>query len=142
MPERTIKPIQQSGRFRRGMTFTEVLVATLILSLAMVPILRAMGSVHLFSAKMEKNSRCLILAQNQMEELKARAASDYASCRSVSNKDLGEGYLCSIAADGDSLFRIVSVSVGYDENQNGLLDTEEVLLTLRTGIANLQEEIK
>jgi hypothetical protein len=108
----------------------------------MVPILRAMGSVHLFSAKMEKNSRCLILAQNQMEEIKARTASDYASCRSVSNKDLGEGYLCSISADGDSLFRIVSVSVGYDENQNGLLDTEEILLTLRTGIANLQEEIK
>jgi len=142
MPERRIKPIQQSGRFRPGMTFTEVLVATLILSLAMVPILRAMGSVHLFSAKMEKNSRCLILAQNQMEEIKARTASDYASCRSVSNKDLGEGYLCSISADGDSSFRIVSVSVGYDENQNGLLDTEEILLTLRTGMANLQEEIK
>ena len=142
MPERRIKSIQQSGRFRPGMTFTEVLVATLILSLAMVPILRAMGSVHLFSAKMEKNSRCLILAQNQMEEIKARTASDYASCRSVSNKDLGEGYLCSISADGDSSFRIVSVSVGYDENQNGLLDTEEILLTLRTGIANLQEEIK
>lgn len=124
--------------FRVGMTFTEVLVSTLILSLAMVPVLQAMSRVHWFSSRMEKTCRSLILAQNQMEELRTYAVSDYSSSWSVSSRPLGGGYLASIEADSDPLLRTVSVFTGYDKNQNNVLDSAEILVVLRTRIARLQ----
>jgi len=120
------------------MTFTEVLISTLILSLAMVPVLQAMSRVHFFTARTEKVSRSLILAQNQLEELRARAASDFLSSWSCSSQALGGGYLGTVSADTDPLLRTVSVSVGYDENRNGVLDESEILAVLRSRIARLQ----
>jgi len=137
MPERRLN--LHTGSFgRAGMTFTEVLVSTLILSLAMVPVLQAMSRVHFFTARTEKVTRSLILAQNQLEELRARAASDFASSWSVSNQTLGGGYLGTVSADTDPLLRTVSISVGYDENRNGVLDGSEVSAVLRSRIARFQ----
>jgi Tfp pilus assembly protein PilV len=119
-------------------TFSEVLVSALILSVAMVPIVQAMGRVHFFSARLEKVSRSQVLAQNQLEELRARAVSDFSGTWSVSNQALGGGYLGTISAEPDALLRTVSVSVGYDENGNGVLEGDEVLAVLRSRIARLQ----
>ncbi len=138
MPETRVNHSRKTRRRYWGMTFTEVLIATLILSLAMVPILQAMSRVHLFSSRMEKTCRSVILAGNQMEELRARAASDFVSSWSVSDQVLAEGYLGRIEADTDPLLRTVSVFVGYDENRNGSLESSEILATLRTKIAKLQ----
>jgi Tfp pilus assembly protein PilV len=120
------------------MTFTEVLVATLILSLAMVPILQAMTNTHRYSQMLEKKTQCLILAQNAIEELRARAIEDFASSWSVSSQSAGGGYLVSIAAGSESDIRTVSVTAGFDENQNLSLDSGEILVCLRTLIANQQ----
>jgi len=121
------------------MTFTEVLISTLILSLAMVPVLQAMSRVHFFTTRTEKVTRSLILAQNQMEELRARAASDdFTSSWSFSSQALGGGYLGTVNADTDPLLRTVSILVGYDENHNSILDGSEVLAVLRSRIARLQ----
>ncbi|MEJ5259575.1 MAG: hypothetical protein WHS88_05225 [Anaerohalosphaeraceae bacterium] len=137
MPERRMNR-HSNGFFRSGMTFTEVLVSTLILSLAMVPILQATSRVYFFTSRAEKAARSLILAQNQLEELRVRAAADFSSSWSVSNRGLGGGYLGTIQADSDTRLRTVSVSVGYDENRNGVLDGTEVLAVLRSRIARLQ----
>lgn len=127
------------GRNRRqGMTFTEVLVATLILSLAMVPILQAMTNTHRYSRMIEKKTKCLIYAQNQMEELRARAIEDYDSSWSASSQSAGGGYLYNIAASSDASLRTVTVTCGFDENQNLSLDSGEILVCLRTLIANQQ----
>ncbi len=137
MPERRMS--RYSKRlFRSGMTFTEVLVSTLILSLAMVPVLQATSRVYFFTSRAEKATRSLILAQNQMEELRARAAADFSSSWSVSNQVLGGGYLGTVSADAAPLLRTVSVSVGYDENRNGVLEESEILAVLRSRIARLQ----
>ena len=120
------------------MTFTEVLVATGILAFAMVPILKAMAGVHINSVKMEKKNKSLMIAQNQVEELRAQAIEDYDSSWSVSNQSSGGGYLYSISAGSDSSLRTVTVTAGYDENQNLLLDSPEILVSLRTLIAKLQ----
>ncbi|HOQ04550.1 MAG TPA: hypothetical protein PKY88_05000 [Anaerohalosphaeraceae bacterium] len=138
MPERRLK--HYSGNcWRTGMTFTEILISTLILSLAMVPVLQAMSRVHFFTTRTEKVTRSLILAQNQMEELRARAASDdFTSSWSFSSQALGGGYLGTVNADTDPLLRTVSILVGYDENHNSILDGSEVLAVLRSRIARLQ----
>lgn len=137
MPERRINSNRTRG-VRGGLTFSEVLISTLILSLAMVPIVQAMGRVHFITARMEKVTRSLILAQNQLEELRARAVSDFSGSWTVSNQPLGGGYLGNISAEPDERLRTVSVSVGYDENGNGVLDGSEVSAVLRSRIARLQ----
>lgn len=126
------------NRCSAGMTFTEVLVATAILAFAMVPILKAMAGVHMNSSKMEKKNKSLMIAQNQIEQLRARAIADFGSSWSAPNQSSGGGYLYSVSAGSGSSLRTVTVTAGFDENQNLLLDSTEVLASLRTLIAKLQ----
>ena len=133
--------IEAKAAFRsrfRGMTFTEVLVATAILAFAMIPILRAMTSNHAYSMHLERKSKSLLFAQNQIEELRARAIEDFDSSWSGSDLPAGEGYYCTVTADLDSSLRTVTVTAGFDEDQDLHLDSGEVLITLRTLIARLQ----
>jgi Tfp pilus assembly protein PilV len=138
MSEKRITTNPRRKRIRPGLTFTEVLVATLILSLAMVPVLKALTNSHLYSQMLERKTQCLILAQNAIEELRARAIENFDSSWSVSNQSAGGGYLLSISAGSESALRTVAVTAGFDENQNGSLDGAEVLVCLRTLIAKQQ----
>lgn len=120
------------------MTFTEVLVASLILSLAMVPVLKAMTQGHRYSRMLERKTQCLIAARNAIEQLHARAIENYNSSWSVSNQSVGGGYLVNISAGSNPDLRTVTVTAGFDENQNRSLDSGEVLVCLRTQIAKQQ----
>lgn len=137
MPKKRINPAH--GKCRLGMTFTEVLMAAAILAFAMVPLLKAMTGNYLYSTRLERTSQSLLLAQNQLERLRAGALmDDFDSSWSESNKNLGSGYYGRITADSDSALRTVTVEVGFDADEDSHLDNHEVLITLRTKIAKLQ----
>ena len=103
------------------MTFTEVLVASLILSLAMVPVLKAMTQGHRYSRMLERKTQCLIAARNAIEQLRARAIENYNSSWSVPiNRS---GVLVNISAGSNPDLRTVTVTAGFDENQNRSLDS-------------------
>ena len=138
MSESRMTFIYTSPNRRKGMTFTEVLVATAILAFAMVPILKAMTNAHIYSLRMERKSKSLLFAQNQIEELRARAIADYDSFWSGSDLPMGDGYYCNVSADTDTELRTVSVTAGFDENQDHHLENGEVLACLRTRIARQQ----
>jgi hypothetical protein len=44
-------------------------------------------------------------------------------------------YLCSVSDDEHATCKTMSVSVGYDLNENGSLAADEVLVTLTTLVA-------
>ena len=137
MPRNRIKTSRRGQP--AGMTFTEVLVAAALLAFAMVPILRAMTGNHLFLTQIERKSTCLLLAQNQIEQLRARAIEDdFESPWSVSSADMGRGYFCTVTVDLDASLRTVTAEAGFDRDGDRHLDSDEVLITLRTKIAKLK----
>ena len=120
---------------RAGFTFTEVIMASSLLILAMVPILRALTQAHLGSVVIERRSRCLTLAQTKLDDIKARSIYTWTD-RTEVNTSLDGAYLCTVldVAQSDDLKKI-TVKVGYDLNGNSLLDTDEVEITLVTLVA-------
>jgi hypothetical protein len=53
----------------------------------------------------------------------------------VSSKPLKEGYLCTVTDDADPRLRTVTVSVGLDQNSDGVLAVDEVEVRLTTRLA-------
>ncbi len=121
---------------RSGFTLTEVVVASSLLIVAMVPILKALTAAHLNSTKIERKTRSLTLAQAKLDDIKARAIYNYASNYNESDTELETNYLCNVkaAASGSNLKRI-TVSVGFDTSGNGALGGGETLVVLDTQVA-------
>jgi prepilin-type N-terminal cleavage/methylation domain-containing protein len=120
-----------------GFTLTEVVVASALLVVAMVPILKGLATAHLSTAIIEHKSRSLILAQAKLDEIKARSIYHYSSSYTTTNPlPLGDSYLCSVSdsGSGDNL-RTITVSVGFDVNGNGSLGSDEIGVTLSTKLA-------
>ncbi len=121
----------QSGR--TGFTLTEVVVASALLMTAIVPILKALTSVHVHSVTIERKTRSLTLAQAKLDEIKARSVYDYTSNFTETNSSIDGSYLCTVT-DGavNANLRTIAVVVGYDTNSNNVLGGGEVSVTLET----------
>lgn len=118
------------------MTLTEVVTASALLIIAMVPILKGLTSAHLGTMIIERKSRSLILAQAKLDELKAYSIYHYSDSFTETNLSLDGPYLCNAedSSINDNL-RKVTVSVGYDLNSNNILESDEIEVTLATYIA-------
>ena len=122
-----------------GFTITEVVIASALLIVVIVPILKALTSAHASSRVIERKTRCLMLAQAKLDDIKARSIQNYgtpASFREM-NTSLDGSYLCDVvdAAAGGPNLRKIAVGVGYDLNGNGILHPSEVEVVLATFIA-------
>ena len=119
-----------------GFTLTETVVASALLVVAIVPILRALTSAHLNTGIIERKTCSLILAQAKLDEIKARSIYHYADKFKEKDLSLDGSYLCNIAdaSKGNNL-RTITVSVGYDLNGNNVLADDEILVTLKTLLA-------
>jgi Tfp pilus assembly protein PilV len=113
----------------------EVAVASALLITAMVPILQALTKAHSFSVKVERKTQGLVLAQNKLDEIKARSIYHYADNFTANDTALGGSYFCDVTDDADPTLRTISVSVGYDENGDGALSPGEVDVTLTSYVA-------
>jgi len=119
-----------------GVTITEVVVASSLLIVAMVPILRALTAAHLNSTIIERKTRSLTLAQTKLDDIKVRSIYDYATSYAVSNLALDGDYLCNVADTGSaSDIRTVTVDVGLDLDGNSALAAGEVFVSLDTLLA-------
>lgn len=122
----------------RGMTLTEVAVASAILAIAMVPMLRALTMAQMTCTAVERKTQSLILAQGKLEEIRARSIHYYADPFSESSEPLAGGYLCNVEDDQDADLRLVSVAVGWDADSDGHLSDEEKQVRLTTYVARMQ----
>jgi prepilin-type N-terminal cleavage/methylation domain-containing protein len=123
----------------RGFTLTEVAVASALLVIVMVPILRGLAIAHLNTAIIEHKSRSLILAQTKLDDIKARSIYNYSNSYTATNLLLDANYpsyLCNVYDNGSSgNLRTITVSVGFDLNGSGILTSNEILVTLSTELA-------
>lgn len=113
----------------------EVVVASSLLVIAIVPILKALSSATLTGTKVERKTRSLALAQAKLDEIRARSIYRYDDLFGESSHVLEGAYLCQVTDDGHLHLRLVTVSVGYDDNRDGHLSSNEVDVTLTTYIA-------
>lgn len=119
----------------RGVTFTEIVVASALLMASIAPILRSMSIAQITTRKIETKSCSLVLAQGRIASCRAQAVQDYEVSLAVSNDDCGNGYLCTITDDQDSNCRTIMVSVGLDHDENDSLSSDEISVRLSTLIA-------
>ena len=119
-----------------GLTLTEVVLASALLIIAMVPILKGLTSAHLGTVIIERKSKSVILAQAKLDELKAYSIYHYSDSFTETNSTLEGSYLCNVedSSINDNL-RKVTVSVGYDLNSNNILESDEIEVVLATYIA-------
>ena len=131
---------QVKRRANAGLTLTEVVIASAILIIAMVPILKGLTTAHLGTVILERKTRSLVLVQGRLDEIKARSVYNYSQSFAESNLSLDGLYLCNVAdeATGSNL-RKITVSVGYDYNGDNILDTDEIEVTQATYIAKRWE---
>ncbi|MBE0537653.1 MAG: hypothetical protein IH624_18460 [Phycisphaerae bacterium] len=144
---RTVNPSIRWGSVRRrraprrcpragGFTLTEVVVASALLITAIVPILKALTTVHFHAALIERKTRCLNIAHARLEEIKARSVYNYATNFAEANTSADGPYLRTVSDTAISPnLRRISVTAGFDADGNGALNAGETLVTLQTLVA-------
>ncbi|MBC8471556.1 MAG: prepilin-type N-terminal cleavage/methylation domain-containing protein [Planctomycetes bacterium] len=124
--------IRKSG----GFTLAEVVIASSILAIAIIPILKALTSANVTSSMIERKTNSLILAQGKLDEIKARSIYDYSSSFAEINSSIEGSYLCNVADSSvNANLRQITVSVGEDLNGNSTLNAGEIEITLSTLVA-------
>jgi type II secretory pathway pseudopilin PulG len=130
------KKSKRRCRKARAFTLTEVVVASGLLVVAMVPILRGLTAAHFGARIIEKKTASLSLAQTKLDEIKVRSIYNYSGTYAETNTDMGNSYLCSVtvSAIGANL-KNITVDVGHDNDGNSVLAAGEISVTLETLIA-------
>ncbi len=119
-----------------GFTFTEVITASLLLIVAIVPILRGLSITHFHNKVIKYKTRSLTLAQSKLDRIKVRSVYHYNDTFSQNDLSLDGLYLCNVdEAAAEKNLKKITVSVGYDFNKNDQLANDEILVTLSTYIA-------
>jgi len=116
-------------------TLAEVIVASALLAIAIAPLLKALTAAQIEDRAIERKSWSLLLAQQELEGIRARCLRQYGACYRVSSRAIRDGYLCTVADDGHPSLRTVTVSVGLDQNNDGRLSASEVEVSLSTRLA-------
>ncbi|MBN2130819.1 MAG: hypothetical protein JW741_15055 [Sedimentisphaerales bacterium] len=120
---------------RAGVTLTEVVVASALLLVAIVPVLRAWTIAQVTTGTVERRTRSLQWAQRELERIKARSIYHYDDSFAETSRVLADGFLCTVADDGDPNLRSITVSVGLDRNGDGVLAAGETEVRLSTRLA-------
>ncbi len=124
-----------SRNSRSGFTLMEVIVSSVLLLVAVVPMLTALTQANLNGNIVDRRTQSLILAQSKLNHIAAESIYNFSSSFSSSNEVLRGSYLCNTTDDGNSLLKSITVSVGFDRNSNSVLSSDEVEVTLRSKIS-------
>jgi hypothetical protein len=112
-----------------------VIVASGLLLVAVVPILKSLTAAQATGRIIGWRTSSLALAQGKLDEIRARSIHHYDESFDEQSSPLGGSYLCNVEDDGASNLRLISVSVGFDRNGDGSLGDQEVEVTLTTYVA-------
>ena len=125
----------QSKNRSAGFTLTEAVVASALLLVAMVPVLKALSNVHFATVNIEHKTISLALAQAKLDEIRARSVYHYGDSFAETNTVLSGSYLCNVTDDAADPRRTIAVSVGYDDDADSSLAAGETEVTLPTLVA-------
>ena len=134
--EKYLRRVRSSSKNRGGFTLSEVVVASTLLLISIVPILKGLTNAHLVSSIVERKTKSLSLAQGKLDEVKARSVYNYASSFDTSDEQLDTDYLCDVTDTSlGANLRKVKVEVGFDADSDSNLDSGEIEITLTTQLA-------
>jgi len=122
----------------RGFTLTEVIVASTLLILAIVPILKALTTAHVNTTIIERRTKSLILSRAKLDKIKACSIYNYTNSGASfteNNTVLDDSYLCNVTDNSGDPLKQITISVGYDLSGDGNLADTEIEVTLSTLIA-------
>ena len=144
-------------RNKRGLTYLEILATLLIMSMALIPIMRIMPEGMKATRRVERLTRATFLGQSKMDEIRSQIlgtnpsygfSKDYnESTTAFPNPDdppePGFKYKYTVADDQGAGIKELNVTVWFDENDNGAPDTysgpyeeDEISVSLDTKIAD------
>ena len=133
--EKNIRRIRSSPG-RGGFTLSEVIVASTLLLVSIVPILKGLANAHIVSSIVERKTRSLTLAQGKLDEIKARSIYDYGGSFEVNDGQLDTGYLCNVTDTSlGSNLRKIKIKIGYDADSNSILGLDEIEISIATQLA-------
>jgi len=124
-----------SGRERAGVTLTETVVASTLLVLSLIPLLKALTVAQAMDRVIERRSWSLMLAQAELDRIRAQSVYDYDRNFSSTSAPLDGGYFCSVADDQNPNLRTITVFVGLDSNGDDILSPDESEVSLCTCLA-------
>lgn len=121
-----------------GLTLIEVVAASVLLVVVMIPILKCLTLSHITSITVEHKTLSLVLAQAKLDQIKVKSIYDYTNgggSFTESNESLGGSYLCNVTDDSGDPLKTIVVKVGFDSNNDGTLSNDEVDSSLATLVA-------
>ena len=120
----------------KGFTLIEVLASVLILAGTIVPFMLYAADNLSISLETERRVKSILLAEVEMEKIKNVLRKSFETDFTAWSNTLEGDYLADrTATDVSSTLKIVEVSVGYDSDADGLLETGEIMITLTTQYA-------
>ena len=129
------KRTSRLGHQRAGVALLEVIVASGLMLIAIVPILKALTTAQVTSRLVEQKTHCLALAQAKVSEIQAKSIGNFETDYSVTGASLGGGCLCNVVDSSSATLKKLSVAVGHDHDGNGSITGREIMVTLVTQIA-------
>jgi len=121
---------------RTGLTLMEVLVASALLGIALVPAFDMVTRGMVLARDVEVRSRAVFLAEREMETALAAAAQNFGTSLAKQSQDLGGGYRATVTETVSGLKKTLAVQVGFDTDRNRTLSNGEVLVTFATVVAD------
>ena len=128
----------RANRRHKGLSIIEVAMASVLLIVAMVPVLRSLSNANRLTSEVEQKTEALVLAQGKLDDIRARTIYNFSTSYTASNVVLSGSYLCNVTDTTitASYLKQITVSVGYDDNGDGTLSSGEIEVTLTTYFAN------
>ncbi len=128
----------------KGFTYLEVLAAMLIMSIAIVPIIRLNAGAMTVASEIEHLTKVSFLAQNKIDEVRSRALGTNASygfgvdyTESVAAfPSPDDSYKYTVADDDGTNIKVLNVTVWFDDDDDDVLDSDEESVSLDVKIAN------
>jgi hypothetical protein len=114
----------------------EVVLAAALLAACAVPILSATSRAPRIGDQVKARTKAALLAQTRMENVLAAATVNFNQDFTRASENLGDGYLATTRQTASGLTKTVTVQVGRDTDGDAALETNEVLVTLTTLVAN------
>ena len=126
-------------KYEKAFTLVEVLVASMLLTVAMVPILRALAASHTLSRRVEYKTQSLVHAKARLDWIKAESIYNFDNDFTEDSTLIEGRYLVSVVDEDlspvNADLRQITVFVGCDASNDLNLDTDEIEVGLRTLIA-------
>lgn len=120
-------------REQKAFTLVEVLASVIILAGTIVTIIMYAADGLAANLQLERRLKSVLLAEREMEKIKNTLRNSFDTDFTTWPGGLGNNYFADrTATDVSSTLKIIEVSVGYDDDDDGSLGTDEIMVTVTT----------